>query len=227
MMLLIFKGIHIVERHDEVAETLKKHSVLFLADDAGADWYDDIIPALETMNYSVWVNEEGHILGFDPDPSRLFPYCGTIIGINALPFKPDGTDQFKWRFDGSQFCIDASFARVQKIMEVDALLREKIKAGFVFSGKTFDLKRDSLTIWNGLVTLAQLAATAGAPFSQQVIAADNSIVTLGSSEETFAFGQAAANAVSALKLQARALKDAINLLTTEAEITAFDIENNW
>lgn len=79
---------------------------------------------------------------------------------------------------------------------------------------------------NGIATMATIAKSAGAAFSEVFTMADNSEVTLDA-DQAIAFGVAVGDYISAVYSRGRDLRVAINGAATAEALAAIDLESGW
>lgn len=125
--------------------------------------------------------------------------------------------------DGQVVPVVESY-RAQKWEQVKALRDEKLKlADTIFGTAQTDI--ESMVKINGLATMALIAKSAEAPFSETFTMADNSEVTLNA-DQMIGFGVAVGQHIAAVHGRGRELRDYLQTASLE-EIEALDIEEGW
>jgi hypothetical protein len=109
---------------------------------------------------------------------------------------------------------------------IDAASGAAFVAGFAYNGATYQidtLSQQNIAAW-GSIALGIMANVPGLtwPAGFIWIAADNGQVPYATPAAFLAFAQAAANYVTTLVLNARALKDAVAVATTAQALAAID-----
>ena len=170
---------------------------------------DGLAQAVQSLGLSLWADHTGTLMCRDDD----------IDAVEAAIKSYAGSD------------VEASFVRQQRMDELAAIYTDKIRAGRLYAGKTWQID----TISQGRITaISTLAAFSlinaqlspwpvdGYPW----IAIDNT-QTKFDAAGMVAFAQDIASYVAGLILNNRALKDALLTSSSAADILAVDLTANW
>lgn len=174
-------------------------------------------------------------------PARNNRICDVVDAANVFPVHaglqwvdcPDDCTT-NWTYDGTNFSAPAapSLAQVKarRKIRLSQAYGQKIAEGLVYGGKVYQLDEPSQARITSMATraVAVIQGIGGAtwPSGFAWIAADNSTAAM-TAAQMFAFAQAAADRVVALRVAFRTKKDEIDALGTVAAVTAYDINAGW
>ncbi|WP_321392851.1 DUF4376 domain-containing protein [Emcibacter sp.] len=101
-----------------------------------------------------------------------------------------------------------------------------LDVGFAYQGKNFALDDGSQVKWTAIFNLASYAKSLGAPFSQEIIATDNSLLAINA-DQAIEFALLAAARTGEIMLAGRNHKDAVLELTTNEAVSSYDYSGDW
>ena len=112
--------------------------------------------------------------------------------------------------------------------EVQELFEQHLEQGLTHDGYVFDCDQDSQTRIGNATQLAQIAASLGQDFAPITwTTADNQLYEIATLDQLNALGLAIGAHVQALYAERNKHKSAVNNLTTETDILAYDITAGW
>lgn len=171
-----------------------------------------------------------NIIEWDGNASTWQPPEGT----EAVPYEGPCEPGWQWA-DGAPVAperpaVPLENLKAGKLLEVAGHLAALNAAGFEYNGKTYQLDDASQQRIAALALKAWRAVSGveGATWAEDFafIAADNTAVPF-TAADFGAFADAAANAVIARRLNARALKNAVLAAASAAELDSVDITAGW
>jgi len=116
--------------------------------------------------------------------------------------------------------------KAAKVSAIESAYGAAVSAGFTYNATVYqidDISQQRIAAWGSLANVSGMAW----PSNFVWVAANNTRTPFATAATFLAFAEAAATRVTAMILNARALKDAVAAAQTVADLTAIDSTKGW